>query len=284
MSDENNFDPKKFKDDLRDQIHRGIRDRFQCDDEKQQSRRRPMVVGIALRGRGRGGIITGAFLMLIGLAFFFDQLGIFPVRQAAQFWPALLILVGAFNLRPGKSVTFGVTLIVAGTILLANQLGYTHIGFRHIWPAALIVAGFWMIFNSSKLKFGLHKLSDVTEAEADDTSSRVHVETVFGSNKRRIMSKTFQGGNAAAVFGEVRLDLSQAEIADDQAVLHADAVFGRVEIRVPEAWEVISRGAGAFGNFEDVTRSYEAGSAAANARKKLIVKGNAVFGEVQIRN
>ena len=69
----------------------------------------------------------------------------------------------------------------------------------------------------------------VAEAEADDTSSRVHVETVFGSNKRRIMSKTFQGGNAAAVFGEVRLDLSQAEIADDQAVLHADAVFGRVE-------------------------------------------------------
>ena len=277
MDDEKQFDAKKFSDDLHERIHRQVHDQAHREIEPGAKKR------TGYRSAGDG-IFWGAVFVLVGVAFLLDQLGIFPVRQAAQFWPVLLILAGAFNLRPGKSVTFGVILILVGAILLTNQLGYTSIRFRNLWPAALIVAGFWMIMNSSKLKFGVHRLSGETQAETDDTSSKVHVEAVFGSNKRRVTSRAFQGGNAAAVFGEVRLDLSQAEMADDQAVLHADAVFGRVEVRVPDAWVVVSRGTGAFGNFEDVTRSSETGSTAADVRKKLIVKGNAVFGEVQIRN
>lgn len=277
MNDEKKFDAKKFGDDLHEQIHRHVHDQIRREIKPEAKK------GAGYRSSGDG-IFWGAVFVLVGVAFLLDQLGMFPVQQAAQFWPVLLILAGAFNLRPGKSVTFGVILILVGTILLTNHLGYTSIRFRHIWPAALIVAGLWMILNSSRLKFGVHKLSDVTQAEARDTSSKVHVETVFGSNERRVRSKDFQGGKVAAIFGEVKLDLSQAEIAGDQAVLIADAVFGRVEIRVPDAWEVVSGGRGAFGNFEDVTRPNETGNAAADTRKKLIVKGGAVFGEVQIRN
>ncbi len=76
MSDESGFDPKKFKDDLRDQIHRTIHSSLPRDDERQGSKRNPMVVGIALRGRGRGGVVTGSIFILIGIAFLLDHLGI----------------------------------------------------------------------------------------------------------------------------------------------------------------------------------------------------------------
>jgi len=103
VSDESGFDPKKFKDDLRDQIHRGIHDSLNWKDEKQGSNRNPMVVGIALRGRGRGGVVTGSIFILIGLAFLLDHLGIIAISNLWRFWPLLVVVAGVINFRsPGN--------------------------------------------------------------------------------------------------------------------------------------------------------------------------------------
>ena len=96
-------------------------------------------------------------------------------------------------------------------------------------------------------------------------------------------SPVAQGAVAVeAVFGGVELDLRDAGMKGDEAYVEANAVFGGIEIRVPESWQVIPRGAGVFGGFTDETRAPEANASA--PVKRLIVKGAAVFGGVMITN
>jgi hypothetical protein len=64
-------------------------------------------------------------------------------------------------------------------------------------------------------------------------------------------------------------------------VIHLDAVFGAVEIRVPNTWVVVSRGAAVFGEYSDRTVHGQPPSPGA---KRLVVKGGAVFGSVVIKN
>jgi hypothetical protein len=92
VSDEKNLDPKKSGDDPHDQIPQSVYSGWNDGEDKKQGHRlrpSPMVVGIALRGRGRGGIITGAVLILIGLAFLLDHLGIIAYLYARIFWSCI---------------------------------------------------------------------------------------------------------------------------------------------------------------------------------------------------
>jgi len=89
VSEEHKFDSKKFGENLRDsiheQIHRNINDRVNW--KRGGPRHRPLVVGIDLRGRGRGGMFIGAIVALVGLAFLLDNLGIIAIGKLWQFWP-----------------------------------------------------------------------------------------------------------------------------------------------------------------------------------------------------
>src|SRR6266852_398902 len=68
VSDEHDFDAKKFGDKLRDQIHRDIHSNVKESMDPDQRRRSPIVVGVHLGGRGTSGLFWGAFLVLGGVA------------------------------------------------------------------------------------------------------------------------------------------------------------------------------------------------------------------------
>ena len=57
-------------------------------------------------------------------------------------------------------------------------------------------------------------------------------------------------------------------------------MFGGIDIRVPETWQVVVRGAGIFGGYEDKT--WRAG-ASDEKKPRLIVSGFAVFGGVVVK-
>jgi hypothetical protein len=68
----------------------------------------------------------------------------------------------------------------------------------------------------------------------------------------------------------------------DEVVVEVNAIFGGVDVRVPENWTVIVRGAGIFGGYEDKTMDSRA--APEGKQPHLIVNGFAVFGGVTIQN
>lgn len=280
MSDKNSFDPKKFKDDLRDQIHRSIHDNLSCDDEKQGLRRRPMVVGIALRGRGQGGMVTGAMLLLVGLAFLLDQLGIISISSLWRFWPLLLVIAGVVHFASQRGA-WGLFLILAGVILQLNTLGITHFGWATFWPMMLIAMGLYVMWGSSRWSA---KPTAASTSASGDPRTTLNEAVVFGGLERRMTSQDFQGGDITAIFGGVELDLTEAQMQASEATLAITAIFGGVEVRVPPTWQVAFRGAPIFGGVEDKTRTARKDDPANPDLKVLVITGAVIFGGLEIKN
>lgn len=119
--------------------------------------------------------------------------------------------------------------------------------------------------------------------DPSSATRELKIDVIFGGIDRRITTDRFEGGKLAAVFGGLDLDLRDAQTQLDQIVLHADAVFGGIDVMVPDTWEVDVQGTGVFGAYDDQTHPPVA-PADGSAPPLLIVKGGAVFGGVTIRN
>ena len=235
------------------------------------------------------GLSWGLAIIAIGTIFLLDQMEIVSAHHVFQyFWPAILIFFGVEGLLfcSGPGRFWGSFLTLAGAVLLLSNLGYLHIRWSMFWPLAIILWGLWILSRSlgGSSSWGskwVRPLSMGVETGLASDSPDLHADTVFSTTNRRITSKNFRGGKLAAVFGELKIDLTEAEIEGDEAVIHLDAVFGAVEIRVPNTWAVASRGAAVFGEYSDRTVHAQPPGPGA---KRLVVKGGAVFGSVVIKN
>jgi predicted membrane protein len=284
VSDDEKFDAKKFSDDLRDKIHNGIHVEINARDDKQKKRGGPVFVGIGIHGRGLGlqggGMAWGVILILVGLAFLFDHLGYIHVERLWRFWPMLLIFAGVINIMSRERRFWGVILLIAGGFLQLNQLGIAHFGWADFWPLVLIAAGFLVLWGSIEAR----KNPRVVSSAGDDPRKTLNEAVVFGGLERRVTTQDFQGGRINAVFGGVEIDLRDAKMQAEEAVLELNVVFGGVELRVPDTWQVAYRGSPIFGGIEDKTRTSTSSDPANPAVKALILTGAVIFGGVEIKN
>ena len=87
--------------------------------------------------------------------------------------------------------------------------------------------------------------------------NRVWALAVFGDHRSVSRAPAFSGGTLVAVFGDVRLDLHDTQLAGDGATIWTIALFGDVEIVVPHGWIVIVSGLTLAGDAKDETASNE---------------------------
>lgn len=274
MSDEKNFDGRKFGQDLRDHIHDRINERL-------KRRRGPIVVGINLANRrGGGGFFWGLLLILVGVIFLLDHMQIISASHLWRFWPLLLIVAGIANVTKADHRFWGILLMAAGTLLQLNQLGIAHFGWADFWPIVLIAAGLMVLWNS------LSARSCPAPSPAGDGDPRVTVNgvAIFSGLERRMTTQDFQGGHVTAIFGGIELDLTEANMQADEATLEVNAVFGGAEIRVPDSWQVSYRGGPIFGGVEDKTHVRRSEDPSGSKAKVLHITGVVAFGGLEIRN
>ncbi len=245
--------------------------------------KRPRVVaGIMIGGKGhpeasRVGLVWGAMLCLIGVAFLLDHMGLIHIGSIFSFWPMILICFGIGHLFTQSSRAWGLILIAVGAVFQLNNLGMMHMGIADLWPVAIIFAGLFLMWSALK--------PPVVAKGAGDTADTLDAVAVFGGAERRISSQNFKGGRATSVFGGVELDFRDANIDGDEATLEIQCIFGGVEIRVPDSWNVHSRSIPVLGGYADKTRSSATPpDASAAKRKTLIITGSIVFGGVEIGN
>jgi predicted membrane protein len=258
VSDEHKFDGKKFSEDLRARIHADIQAK--------------------LGGKtfARGGLIWGGILLLAGVAFLLDSMGILPVDRIFRLWPLILIGVGAAHVLRRENRVWGVLLLLVGTLFLLDNLGFAHFRWAQLWPLALIVAGVLVMWNSLEARRPI--------SGAAGARNTLNELAFFGGIERRVTTQNFEGGVALAIFGGIEIDLRQAGMEADEAVLEVNSVFGGVEVRVPETWHILTEGHGIFGGYTD--RTIQTGVEDLNNPKKktLLIRGAAVFGGVEIKN
>jgi predicted membrane protein len=274
VSDEKNFDNEKFRDDLRDHIHSRI-------EESLKGRRGSIVAGMQLGSRAYGGgLLSGALLILVGILFLLDHMGIIGIDHLWRFWPILLIVAGISRVTTPAHRFWGILLIAAGTLLELNQLGIAHFGWADFWPIVLISAGLMVIWNSLRSKAG----TTAPPTQGGDPRLTVNGVAIFSGLERRMTTQDFQGGHVTAIFGGIELDLTEANMQADEATLEVNAIFGGAEIRVPDTWQVSYRGGPIFGGVEDKTRIRRSEDMAGSKPKVLHITGLVAFGGLEIKN
>ncbi len=223
-------------------------------------------------------VVPALILIAVGAIFLLNNLHLLVVQDIIRYWPTSLIAWGIAKLvdseETGGRIGGGV-LIGTGAIFLADTLGYLDAPMGDLWwPVLLIAFGLMMLVEKrTGAQLGIRmKGSGGTTRES----------AVFSGGKRVIADPNFQGAKYDAVFGGYELDFRRAEIAGDTAVLELNAVFGGIEARVPGSWSVVMKGAGVFGGFTDNTNQPD--PRLYPAPKRLIVKGGAVFGGVEVKN
>jgi hypothetical protein len=237
------------------------------------------------------GIFWGLIVTAVGVLFLLRNLDIFYFDSIWQFWPVILIVIGISKLstsagQPGGVFT-GLLLMGLGAVFLLQSLHYLPGQiWQYVWPGILIAVGLAML--ARHLDWGLPPPaaapppSGAAPPPEGSPANRLHIEVVFGGDRRALISDDFEGGKIAAIFGGVEVDLRRAATRRKEVVVHADAVFGGVELLVPEAWRTEVRGSGVFGGYLDKThRPHQPPDPDA---PRLIVRGGAVFGSVIVRN
>jgi predicted membrane protein len=277
VSDDKEFDGKKYSDNLRDQIHRDIHARVHA--------------GIGISGKEGArplprhwSVLSGGIIALIGLLILLDNMGIPLMSHLYRFWPMILILIGAWNLACKSGRVFGAVLVTTGVLFQLDTLGVAHFSWGELWPLAIIAVGVLVMWSSLQARKVSTIVGKAVGEPQGDPRTTLNEVAIFGGIERRITSQDFQGGNISAIFGSVELDLRDATILQDEAILEINSVFGSVELRVPETWQITSRGQAIFGSFQDDTRNYRNENPANPPRKSLILTGAAVFGSVEIKN
>jgi hypothetical protein len=83
--------------------------------------------------------------------------------------------------------------------------------------------------------------------------------------------------------GGFQIDLRQADMEGDSAVIEAMSFMGGGEIKVPETWLVSMEGISLFGAFVDET-DQQSPAIAGTPQKRLIMKGASLMGGIVVKN
>jgi predicted membrane protein len=216
---------------------------------------------------------VGITLIIIGFFFILDTFNIMEFGGIiSDWWPVIFIIIGLIKLQ-GQDHVAGLIFILIGALLLLtihDVVEWNSIW--RLWPLILIFIGLSMIFKGRRNKW---KLTN-EKTTGDDY---IHSNAVFGGSEHAITSQNFRGGETMALFGGVELDMRQAQISADGCKIHATALFGGVEIIVPDDWNVIITGTPIFGGIDSKSRR----KSDAKSGKDIYIHCTVAFGGVEIK-
>ncbi len=211
-------------------------------------------------------LVVGLAIMLAGFLLALDSLGWADAGEVFRYWPLALVAVGVTKLLEGAGQRSGAfLLIVLGAALLALNLGW--LSFPRVAAIVLFLVGARIAWKALAPRSALPVAGPSTS----------DVVAILGGSKRAV-SGEFKGGQAFAFMGGSEVDLRRASMTKDEAVLDVFVFWGGIEVKVPEDWEVVSRGLPILGGFVDNTRHSPA------AQKRLVVTGMAIMGGIELKN
>ncbi|HVB04118.1 MAG TPA: hypothetical protein VNE41_10430 [Chitinophagaceae bacterium] len=238
---------------------------------------------------GRRGIWPGVLVLLIGLGILAERMAvnmgyIFPFWFFH--WPMLLIVIGFLMgiASRFRNLSWAVMVLIGGVFLAPEILPGMHIS-HYIWPVAIILIGLLMISGHRRERHywwnwkyhqGYVPADQPQRPDGATTEDFIDSTSIFGGIRKSVFSKNFTGGDMTNIFGESRIDLSQADI-QGIAVLDLTQVCGQTILKLPSLWEVRSEVVALFGGIEDRRNPQ---SIQINPGKVLILKGTTVCGTI----
>jgi predicted membrane protein len=219
-------------------------------------------------------LLIGVFFVVLGVLFMLENMGYADVEHYFAFWPLILVVIGGTkwlqaSTHPARMAA--ALWILVGVWLILYNVGLVPYAFWDLWPLLLILIGVWVIWQTTE--------RSSTRQSAVDPSSTVSALAIWSGADRKSSSSDFRGGELTAIMGGCELDLTQARIAEGEAVLDLFAFWGGIEIHVPPDWKVVSQVTAFMGAYEE-----SAQSAPADSTQRLVLRGLAVMGAIEVKN
>jgi hypothetical protein len=219
-------------------------------------------------------LLIGLLVIAVGVLMTLDKLGFVRAADYVRFWPAGLIAIGGLKVfyarHGGPGAAGGILFAAVGAWLLLDDLALVHLDLRDVWPALLVIGGGYLVWQAMA--------RPGPGAVADDTRALVSAVAVLSGVTRGSNSPAFRGGDLTAVMGGCEIDLRQAAI-DGEAVIEVFALWGGIEIRVPDDWTVESRIVALLGGVDDKTRPPHGAG-----RHHLVLRGLVVMAGLEVKN
>lgn len=222
-------------------------------------------------------LFVGAALLLVGLLLLLNNLNLLDFGRVWRWLPSLFILLGIWQLYVNNFRFFIGPLILIGGGLLFQLSALGALGIDSVfdlWPLILILVGGSILMERLGIEF-----PGLPGPNRDPDS--LNLLAIFNSADDRIESESFEGGELTAIFGSVEVDLRPAILATQPVTVNAFALFGGVEMKIPETWRVRKDIIGIFGGTDD---SRKAKPESDGEPVDLIVTGFALFGGIEIQN
>jgi hypothetical protein len=253
--------------------------------------------------RTNGAIVAGTILVALGGLFLLDNYGILEAGDVFRYWPLILIGLGLTRLlSPGRRDEYvgGVVLLFLGSVFLLRALNLPWFRLHTVWPLLLVVLGVSLIFKALRSRTGdsgvpgespgaralagaREGLAATRELRGDPTEAGaiLHEFALMGGGERIVRAQDFRGGEVTAIMGGFQIDLRSAGMAGDSAIIEVFTLFGGVEFRVPQDWDVVMTGTPILGMLSSTAWSSRDRLLPA---KKLIIRGTAIMGGVEAKN
>lgn len=229
-------------------------------------------------------VLMGLLVIAVGLLFLLDNLDVIEIHHALSFWPLVFIFAGVAKLLDTSTPNgylVGLAGIGIGTVMILNRLGIIDVSWRMAWPLVLILGGAMVVYRAmSGQRVGVHGVVDdkLADGTPGNDTQMLDVTAILGGFERRVHSQDFRGGEVTAVMGGCTLDMRGASIASGEAVINVFAFWGGVTIKCPPDWTVVLQGTPIMGGFDEKT------AAPPDNSKRLVIRGYAIMGGVEVRN
>lgn len=190
-----------------------------------------------------GNLLWGFVFIALGIIFALNILGIASINIFFDGWWTLFIIIPCLiGFIKGPERMGNLIGLIIGIALLLCAQGY--IGFEIIVklavPFILVIIGLYLIFKD----FFNGKVNEKIKS-LNKTGLKEYAAT-FGENKIDMQNEKFDGADLTAVFGAVDMNL-KGSIIEGEQVINATAIFGGVEIKVPENVNVKVKSTSIFG-------------------------------------
>ncbi len=222
-------------------------------------------------------VFWGIALVVFGLIWGLNALDITRINIFFDGWWTLFIIVPCFiGLFNEKEKTGNIIGLVIGIALLLCCLDL--LDFNIIWklsfPTILVIVGLSFIFKDS-LNNKINK--EINKINKENNSDNEYCAT-FSSQNVYFDDEEFKGANLTSVFGGVKCDLRKAIIKENQ-VINCSAIFGGIDIYVPENVKVKIKSNSIFGGISNKRKEVSKDK----DEKTIYINTTIMFGGIDIK-
>ncbi len=217
----------------------------------------------------------GIVLVVVGLAFLSDNLHFIPWHIPYYFfsWEMLLVVIGGAMLMTGRRAGF-VFILIGAFFIIPDITGWSGMYIGNWWPIILIIVGISFIVRRG----GFQRRSSADMKEGSDFD----IVSILSGRNHVVDTEGFTGGKISAIFGGSEIDLTNAKLGSEPAVIDTFAMCGGTSMIVPEDWKVEVDITCILGGFSDSRR--KATKEKVDPKKVLILKGFIMCGGGEIKS